>query len=308
MMKNTFNAMLKNRPKGQKVNEIYLFTLMARYLNQTAIKCTFVKQIPAQYYVSYTSNILHGQSKRVELGDLQIFTYDRSKKELRICTLQAKYEKNIFRHHPSIVLNVFQWELLKDRPLVQAISKKYPVPSNILNFNFAYKSISAYGIFFLENAIGNVDFLYTIPEFLSSKRPLINLSRRRNKRTFQFNCPRKYGNGNEKHVSGNMNMFEKDLLQCKIGAPVIKKDDLKLIITLLKYMNVQVKKENDEQNAIDLILAEYKDISDDIVIDDTVDIGWSPAMVVVTDSLLYTSQVFQRYGEIEPYRRPKVRS
>ena len=39
MMKNTFNAMLKNRPKGQKVNEIYLFRLMARYLNQTAIKC-----------------------------------------------------------------------------------------------------------------------------------------------------------------------------------------------------------------------------------------------------------------------------
>ena len=29
MMKNTFNAMLKNRPKGQKVNEIYLFRLMA---------------------------------------------------------------------------------------------------------------------------------------------------------------------------------------------------------------------------------------------------------------------------------------
>lgn len=117
-----------------------------------------------------------------------------------------------------------------------------------------------------------------------------------------------HGNGYEKHVSGNMNMFEKDLLQCKIGAPIIKKDDLKLIITLLKYMNVQVKKENDEQNAIDLILAEYKDISDDIVIDDTVDIGWPPAMVVVTDSLLYTSQVFQRYGEIEPHRRPKVRS
>ena len=67
-------------------------------------------------------------------------------------------------------------------------------------------------------------------------------------------------------------------------------------------------KENDEQNAIDFILAEYKDISDGIVIDDTVDIGWSPAMVVVTDSLLYTSQVLQRYGEIEPYRRPKVRS
>ena len=50
-------------------------------------------------------------------------------------------------------------------------------------------------------------------------------------------------------------------------------------------MNVQVKKENDEQNAIDLILAEYKDISDDIVIDDTVDIGWPPAMVVVTDAV-----------------------
>ena len=33
-------------------------------------------------------------------------------------------------------------------------------------------------------------------------------------------------------------------------------------------------KENDEQNAIDFILAEYKDISDGIVIDDTVDIGW----------------------------------
>ncbi len=32
-------------------------------------------------------------------------------------------------------------------------------------------------------------------------------------------------------------------------------------------------KENDEQNAIDFILAEYKDISDGIVIDDTVDIG-----------------------------------
>ena len=57
-----------------------------------------MKQIHAQYYVSYNSNILHGQSKRVELGDLQIFTYDRSKKELRICTLQAKYEKIYFIH------------------------------------------------------------------------------------------------------------------------------------------------------------------------------------------------------------------
>ena len=95
MMKNTFNAMLKKRPKGQKVNEIYLFRLMARYLYQTAIKCTFVKQIHAQYYVSYNSNILHGQSKRVELGDLQIFTYDRSKKELRICTLQQIFFKHI---------------------------------------------------------------------------------------------------------------------------------------------------------------------------------------------------------------------
>ena len=44
-------------------------------------------------------------------------------------------------------------------------------------------------------------------------------------------------------------------------------------------------KENDEQNAIDFILAEYKDISDGIVIDDTVDIGWPPAMVVVTDAV-----------------------
>ena len=44
-------------------------------------------------------------------------------------------------------------------------------------------------------------------------------------------------------------------------------------------------KENDEQNAIDFILAEYKDISDGIVIDDTVDIGWPRAMVVVTDAV-----------------------
>ena len=44
-------------------------------------------------------------------------------------------------------------------------------------------------------------------------------------------------------------------------------------------------KENDEQNAIDFILAEYKDISDGIVIDDTVDRGWPPAMVVVTDAV-----------------------
>ena len=44
-------------------------------------------------------------------------------------------------------------------------------------------------------------------------------------------------------------------------------------------------KENDEQNAIDFILAEYKDISDGIVIDVTVDIGWPPAMVVVTDAV-----------------------
>ena len=44
-------------------------------------------------------------------------------------------------------------------------------------------------------------------------------------------------------------------------------------------------KENDEQNAIDFILAEYKDISDGIVIDDTVDIGWPPTMVVVTDAV-----------------------
>ena len=188
-MKNAFNTTLKNRPKGQKVNEIYLFRLMASYLNRKAVRCTFVKQIHAKHYVSYKSNILQGHSKIVELGDLQLFIYDISEKELRICTLQAKYEKNNFRYHPSIVLNVFQWELLKDRPFVQAVSKKYPVRFNILNFNKAYKSISAYGIFFVENASGDVDFLYTIPEFLSNKRPLINLSRKRNKRMFKFNSP-----------------------------------------------------------------------------------------------------------------------
>lgn len=62
-----------------------------------------------------------------------------------------------------------------------------------------------------------------------------------------------------------------------------------------KHMDIQAErknamlknrpKENDEQNAIDFILAEYKDISDGIVIDDTVDIGWPPAMVVVTDAV-----------------------
>ena len=48
-------------------------------------------------------------------------------------------------------------------------------------------------------------------------------------------------------------------------------------------------KENDEQNAIDFILAEYKGISDGIVIDDTVDIGWPPAMKNTSDNAIIRS-------------------
>ena len=104
----------------------------------------------------------------VEIGDLVLITYDRSRKELRICTLQAKYKKDSVTKFLRIKrLDVFQWELLKDRPNVIAASKKYKVPQNILNFNPKYKSISAYGIFYQDPVPnGDIDFLFTIPEYL----------------------------------------------------------------------------------------------------------------------------------------------
>ena len=287
---------------GKNVNEVILFRTMEKYLKQVAVNCTYI-ETHGKGYVYYSSRFLNGNLKMVEIGDLVLITYDRSRKELRICTLQAKYKKDSVTKFLRIKrLDVFQWELLKDRPNVIAASKKYKVPQNILNFNPKYKSISAYGIFYQDPVPnGDIDFLFTIPEYLKNVRPLTYITRKRKFRSFEINCipcscnqcigNKNVNNLEEVIVSGSMDVFEKALLSCKIGA-VVDDKNIENILLFLKYLNVNFKKENGgSESAIDFILSEYQSISDRIVIEDKIDVKMPAALILVTDS--------GQYGDME---------
>lgn len=219
---------LNNAIKGKKIDEKLLFEEMANQLNKKeGVNATVIHGVGSK--VEYDSQYLK-VGKRVELGDLLFITFDRIKKEFRLCVLQAKFRKKRFLQFLTFNTNVFQLELLKLRPDIKNINKKNKFPTNILNFRKDYKSITAYGIFYFDNICHKIDFLYTIPENIQLKRSNVPITRNGYNRVAYFTCGVNKGSPNRCCKYGitkkeameicSIDVFEEALVDFKIGAPI----------------------------------------------------------------------------------------
>lgn len=286
-MKKELNLAIKGM---SSIGEIELFREMAKQFNYNKIaKCTYVKEVHKNY-VEFESSISIRNVTR-ELGDLLFFTYDKSKKELRICVLQAKYRKGSYRKFLNCKADLYQWDLLYYKPDVHSKGKGC-IPKNILNFRHDFKSITAYGIFYHDKLHKEVDFLYTLPELFYPSKLTPPPSK-----TFYFNCPgncspRCCGSGsgcshkigatkNETLFTCSIDVFEKEILSCRIGAPIYDENIKKYALSLLSSM----RGESDVPEVIEEILREY-DFNEGIE-NEFINGGHPSAIIVVIESKQY---------------------
>lgn len=289
-MKKELNNAVNNT--SSKVDEIFLFRTMAKEFNHSPIsKCTYAKEIHGKIgWVEFSSKYKIGGKATTELGDLLIFTFDKWKKELRLCVLQAKYKNGRYYRFLNSQANLFQWELLYDKPSI--INRgKLNFPQNILNFRTDYKSISAYGIFYHDNITREIDFLYTLPEFfVPHSMPRKRISN--GGRSFNFRCPFGLGSPNNRCIRGIMpseaistcsiDVFENQVLSCKVGAPIPKGSHIE---TWAKIFFYYIREYADEPDVIAEILEFY---NNDISINDSYSFeGMPSALIIVTDSEKY---------------------
>ena len=265
-MKTEFN---KVASEMKNVNEIALFREMAKQFNNNKFtSATYVKEIHKQY-VEFNSSF-YGGMKKIELGDLLFLTYNKSKKELKLCILQAKYRKKPYKKFLDCNADEFQWELLYYKPEVVNKSKMF-IPKNIINFRNDYKSITAYGIFYHDRISNEIDFLYTLPDFFLPKKIIPNPST-----VFSFTCPnlgscRMACCGCGKGCSGKkgiilketiytcaMDIFENEVISWKIGAPINDDAIKKYILRLLKSMQ----RTSDSPEVIEEILRDQDFVTD----------------------------------------------
>lgn len=287
-MKNELN---RNIIGITNLREENLFREMANQFNNNVIaKCAYVKEVH-NMKVEFCSNITGNMEKR-ELGDLLLLTFDKSKKELRLCVLQAKYRKGTYRKFLSYRTDVYQWDLLYYKPDVYNKSS-INIPKHILNFRCDYKSITAYGIFYHDKALNMIDFLYTLPEYFKPKNMMSSTS------TFYYICPnlgvcnfsccrcnkticptKQGGVPKETLFTCSMDIFEREVLHCKVGAPIDNDDIRKYILGLLSEM----KKDADKPEVIDEILRVYEYGYDTDLSDYRYEDGHPAAIIIVTDS------------------------
>jgi hypothetical protein len=214
-MKQRFNAQISTLTR---VDEVNLFRLMANLFNTNISSSTFVDEVHGHKgYIDYFSPLRRG-IKKIEIADLLLITCNRSNNEIRLCFLQAKYRRGSYRSFLTFVANLYQWELLKDKPdIIDRYNKGFP--ENILNFS-DYQSITSFGIFYKDRS-GYIDFLYTLPEHIT----------RRNKQKYQTmdffvscHCPNVHctkGLMRRETISTcSIDIFEREVLECRIGAPI----------------------------------------------------------------------------------------
>lgn len=288
-MKNRLNRAISGM---SNVGEVELFREMARQFNYyTFANATYVQEMHKQY-VEFPSSFLGGM-KKIELGDLLFITYDKFTKELRLCVLQAKYRRRSYRKFLNCKADIYQWELLYYKLDVDNKSK-INIPKHILNFRNDYKSITAYGIFYHDKNLNMIDFLYTLPELFMPKSLVLSPSS-----TFVFNCPnlsickssccgcsttvcpsKQGGVPKETLFTCSMDIFEREVLHCKIGAPINNDEIRKYLLGLLDKM----KKDAEDPEIIEEILRvyeyDYYARIDDYIFDE----GHPSAIIVITDS------------------------
>lgn len=273
------------------INEIFLFRAMAAEFNHSTIsQSTYVEEIHGtKSKVGFPSKYKLGGCANTELGDLLIFTFDKATHELRMCIMQAKYKKGGYYRFLNCKADLFQWELLYNKPTITTMGK-FNFPPDILNFRTDYKSISSYGIFYHDNILGDIDFLYTLPKYFVPnsfpRNPISNGDRR-----FHFRCPLGLGSPNIACANGiylneaistcSIDIFEKLILSCKIGAPIpngsrIQDWALALLKNMIEYA--------DNPEAIDELLYFYSNN----IAEETYSFEGTPsALVIVTDSKKY---------------------
>lgn len=288
-MKKELNMVINK--SGVKIEEVSLFREMSKQFNNYPVsRSTYVEEIHGRKgWVQFASGYKTGGTATCELGDLLFLTYDKAVKELRICILQAKYRKGRYGKFLNFNADLFQWELLRDKP---DISNKGRLifPKNILNFRNDYQSISAYGIFYNDNISGDIDFLYTIPGHIGPRSyPKRTISK--GNRAFRFSCPLGLGSPNlwcrkgycHKEVIStcSMDVFEMGVLSCMIGAPV----NLNINSWVMNLLR-NVKDRADNPEIIEEIIKSY---------DSDIDLAYSnylfdlipPIIFVITDSKKY---------------------
>ena len=284
-MKAKLNAAV--RAAGMKVDEEMLFRELAKEFNTAVSRATYVEEMHKNM-IEFGSGYKVGGVAKVELGDLMLLTYDKATNELRLCILQAKHRKGRYYRFLNFNANIFQWELLKDKPMIINRSKKFDFPTNILNFRTDYESITAYGIFYEDNISGEIDFLYTLPKYIVPKSiPKKKLTK--GVRMFHFSCPRKLGASNSLCRAGitckeavstcSLDVFEAQVLRCKVGAPIDDTGIRKWIANLL----LSCRGRATAPGVIDEVLA-YLDVREDNV-ESKYDLEGVPSVIVVaTDS------------------------
>lgn len=288
-MKTQLNSVFKTT--GMKIDEVNLFREMAKAFNNHSVsKCIYVDEIH-QCHVEFDSHIHKKGFAKVELGDLLLLTFDKATRELRICVLQAKYKKESYYAFLNFKGDIFQWELLLKKPCIKNKSKKFKFPENILNFRTDYKSIAAYGVFYHDNISRDIEFLYTLPEHVSPhcmpKGPITKKAT-----SFHFRCPCNLGSPNNTCKKGiesreaistcSLDVFEEQVLTCKVGAPINDYGVKTWVLQLLRH----IKGRASDSSIVDEVL-EYLGRLD---LDDSVKYSFEhipSIMLVVTDSEEY---------------------
>lgn len=258
-MKQTFNSLLNSLPK---IDEINLFRLMAKLFNSGTSKATFINEVHGHKgFVDYHSKIL-GSKKRIEIADLLLITCNRRNDEIRICFIQAKHRKGNYRRFLTFKANVFQWELLTEKP---DIFDNYGAgfPTNILNFSI-FESITSFGIFYYDRN-GLIDFLYTIPRYIQprSKKKIQTMDFWGNCICPNSSCLR--GKMPYETISTySLDVFKQEALACRIGAPIdssIKPYLSNLFYSMRKNSSENIELIDEFMKRLDLV---NNDISDDM--------------------------------------------
>lgn len=267
---------------GKTIGEIILFREMANLFNTNISKCTYVDEVHGKRgMIEFSSNYLLA-NKKVEISDLLLLTFDRHTTQLRVCFLQAKYRHGKINKFFNFNANIFQWELLLNRPTITSTR----FPNNILNFRNDYDSITAYGIFY-HDITSSIDFLYTIPGHINPSRRII-IPTAKGIRAYRFNQKCTMPNSsctsgilpNEIISTCSVDTFEKQVLKCKIGAPITL-SITPYIISLLNSMRSSAH----DSSIIDELL-NYID-SNNEYFNETITHDYNPAaLIVITDSSL----------------------
>lgn len=282
-MKKQFNSQIT------AIGEIPFFRLMSKLFNTSSSRSIFVDEVHShngfiEFYSKYAN-----KPKKVEIADLLLVTFNKSNKEIRICFLQAKFRPRKWRKFLSFKADLYQWELLSKRPYIRSPDwRKFP--SNILNFNPLYKSITSYGVFYYDRS-GQIDFLYTIPENIKNR----NLTKTQ---TMDFNaplcnCPNincKNGKCSHETISTcSMDLFATEVLACRIGAPILPCIKTQFVVPLLKELNNTA---NEDHKGIISDIQKYFDLDTNDNIDFNIE-NIPNVMIVVTSAENYKTPKYE---------------